>query len=576
MKLPVVILFAVLVAGCGSVPIEENPIVEANKSFLKQSDNYLRSYLAFKPVYASTIGYHHFDGELPDYSPKSIEAELVRIEGFRQALANLPAGDLDSYNLTDWEILENSMIAWKRRLTDKPDFKRDPLFYNNIVIKGLETLLCGDHAPATIRMEALLLRLKKIPEFLDIARVNLTETPEILRAAAEKPLVNTMYMLRNNLPGRVKAHLDGDLPEGFDEAHLNAIYSYTDFVLLFVKDELKKKTIKSPIIGEELYFKLWKNEEILNISNNDIDSILEFCKSNRDSVIESMKAAAKLIDPKKDLSWVLSNIESKEITLKDITDSANRTVGDLKLFIKDKNLVSIPYAFDQTVKVIEPDPRMQSIITSMTPGVLAKDLPIKGSFSINPLPSDYSNSDKYDTLRFYTPYTIALLCAGASYPGNHVQALKTRNSRSMVRKTYESATAKKGWAHYCRDLIMEYGFDPRPEAFLAQLKLSLLEINRLEAAARIHCGKISLNEAEKFLIESSFITPTMAHNEIVRIVRDPKTGAGAIGKAQIIKLRNLYMDGSSSKSIKVFHDLFLSDGPVPTPIIASTVFGLKI
>ena len=140
----------------------------------------------------------------------------------------------------------------------------------------------------------------------------------------------------------------------------------------------------------------------------------------------------------------------------------------------------------------------------------------------------------------------------------------------------DSATYKAGWSLYCQELVLDAGFDPRPEAQLTRLKLSLLEINRLELSTRIHCLNMPLDKARTFLMQNSYIQRCLADRELVEIVRNPKSGAGFIGKSQIMKLRDLYQAQEGEGLLKRFHDLFLSAGQAPVPVIANLVFGKQI
>jgi hypothetical protein len=258
MKWTALATLLLLLGSCASV--EDEP-PGANEVFEQLSRDYLNGYLAFKPVYATRLGVHTFDGELPDYSPRSVDAEILRIDGYLESLSTIPAGNLSSEYLSDLELLQASMVAWRSRLTEKADCKRDPLFYNDTIVEGLELLLRRDFAPAAERMDALLSRIREIPRFLEVARINLIEVPEVLRSASEQPLVNTMHVMRDTLPERIMDQMDGRLPEDFEAAHIDANYAYMDYIL-FVKDQLRKSTVEDGTLGEELFLDRWSNEEL--------------------------------------------------------------------------------------------------------------------------------------------------------------------------------------------------------------------------------------------------------------------------------------------------------------------------
>ena len=569
MKKTIVGFLIVLAAACASD--ESGKLPSADEQFTELSLYCLKGLLAFKPVYSSRLGEHSFDAELPDYSPRSVEAECLRIDGFLQQLSTIAAGRLSSRNLDDLEILCNSLEAWKCELTSKPAFKRDPLFYNKIVVEGIELLLRRDHAPAAERMKSLVSRLERIPEFFEVARINLTEVPELLRKAAENPLINSMYLLRDSLPERILAQMDGLLPEGFEGAHIKAIYAYTDFIF-FVNDRLKEMSIENNGLGDELFKERWALKESMEIN---LEDVLDLCAGERERLLSMMAENAGLIDPETDTAGAIRRMENNHESVKWISDEFARIAEKLKEFTCEKNIVSTPAGGFGELKVIPAEPRTTSYITTIPPEIMGFSSRA-GLLAINPLLPGCTHEEKKVLLRFFYPSNIAMLAAGAGYPGKFVAASMTRENDSLLRKVLESATFTEGWASYSVKLMIELGFDPRPETLLTQLRMCLLETNRMEISARIHCKGMKIEDAVKFMEENSFISPLQARREVIGIVRNPMTGAGLIGKKIIMKLRDEYLSEDSSRTRRGFHDLLLSEGKLPLPVIAQIAFMKKI
>jgi hypothetical protein len=570
MKKTIMIFLLLVLAACASD--DQGPPPSADEQFKALAIDYIEGWMAFRPVYATMMGLHTHDTRLPDFSPRALKTEMARIDGFLKEVTAIPLGQLNPENLYDLEILTSAVRARRSRLTEAPDYKRDPLFYNDLIILGLECLLRRDFAPAAIRVESLLSRLSQIPTLLEVAQINLTQVPEILRNASEKPLVNTMHMLRDNLPGRIRDQMDGHLPEGFDEVHKEAVYAYTDYIL-FVKDHLRDHNSTPSGIGERLFLERWADEEAVDLIS--ADAVLELCRTAREALLEQMNRRIRLVDPEATLSDVLARIEENHESVKGVTDRAADLVGDLKSFILEKDVVTLPEKADYSLRILDPDPRIHSLVSYLFPGYLDETC-ITGYAFINPLPPGCREEEEEVALRFFTPYSIALLTAGVAYPGTFVQTVKARDSGSVFRKVLHAATLTSGWAHYCEELVIEQGFDPRPEAFLTLFKMGLLEINRLEVSVRIHCLGMTEEDARTFLVEQSFITRCLAQREVIDITRNPKAGAGFVGKAQIQKLRDLYLSKDKSRKLKMFHDLLLSVGHAPVSVIANKVFGQKI
>lgn len=564
------LLLLVLLAACATEP--ETAPISADQQFEELLEEFLNGLFYFRPVFASRLGIHDYDSLLPDYSPRAVAAEVERVDYFLERISALPAGDLSLEHRQHLKSMKTAMEAWRFNLTMKPDFKRDPLFYNDLIVQGLELLLRRDHAPAAVRMDALNARLRRIPYLLEVARINLTEVPEILRTSSGESLVNSMYMLRDHLPGRIGEQMDGRLPEGFEEAHLQAVYAYMDYII-FVRGPLGYDTLEEHALGEPHFLQRWKNEESVELS---IDATLELCRSTREILLERMKQVARLIDGEASIESLLQGIEDDTTTVKWVTDAAAEAAVELKIFVEENDLLSFPAGGDADLRILAPDPRSFDTVTSLPPGLIG-DTNATGYVSINPIsPTCRRENERLASLRFFTPYSIALYTAGATYPGRFLQTLKAQNASPMILKVLEPATLIDGWSHYTEELVMETGFDARPEALLTQLRLSLMEVNRLEISTRIHCQGMSIKEAVEFLASSSFICPCMAQREVIQIIRNPKAGAAFIGKAQILKLRNSYLAEDEHRSLKSFHDRLLDAGRLPVSVIARRSFGKSI
>ncbi|MHC4941663.1 MAG: DUF885 family protein [Planctomycetota bacterium] len=565
----IICLLALLVACAG----DEKVRISADQQFIDLSQEYLDGYLAFRPVYATRLGIHDFDGKLPDLSPRAVNQEIERIHAFSQKFSAIPAGELSPQNLSDMEALEAAMDVWTSWLTHTHSpFRRDPLFYNDLIFESLELLLRRDFAPASVRMKALVSRLTHIPRLLEVARVNLTDVPEILREASEAALTHSLYMIRDQLPDRVRKQMNERLPEEFEEAHIYAVYAYQDF-LLYVIGPMNRESIEHPAVGRDYYTTLWRSEESIEL---DVDATLELCARSREEVLMRMREVTRLVNPQSDSKATLARLQEDHESLKGVRDLAIQTSAALKNFVRESNLFSLPFEGMPDLKILPPDPRTYKLVEFMPYGIM--DPKCRTAFvSLNPEPPICDvNEERIDALRFFTPYAITLLTAGATWPGSFVNTLNTQKDADRIRLLWEPATLWQGWAHYCEELVIDRGFDARPEALLTQLQFRLLEINRLEAACRIHCMNMPVAEAVEFMRSQSFITLCVARREVIEIARNPKVGAGFIGKAQILKLRESYLSEDSRRSLKSFHDLLLSAGRAPVSVIARKYFGKAI
>jgi uncharacterized protein (DUF885 family) len=121
-------------------------------------------------------------------------------------------------------------------------------------------------------------------------------------------------------------------------------------------------------------------------------------------------------------------------------------------------------------------------------------------------------------------------------------------------------TMAEGWASYATDLMDEAGFLTPLESY-AEPHAHARAAARAIVDVELHCGGMSLQEAESFYHARTNMSPAAARSEVTKNIMFP--GAALIyfvGSARIHELRREY---EQRLGLRKFHDLLLAQGSIP-------------
>lgn len=156
-------------------------------------------------------------------------------------------------------------------------------------------------------------------------------------------------------------------------------------------------------------------------------------------------------------------------------------------------------------------------------------------------------------------------------PGHHFQmSLQSENEKlPKFRRFIWYGAYGEGYALYCESLGKELGLYTDPYQHMGALGDEILRAIRLVVDVAMHTGKMTREEAIKYMMDNESISEEGATAEIERYMVYPgqalsyKTGA-----LKIWELRNKYSKMLGDKfSLSAFHDEFLKDGCMPLEVI---------
>jgi uncharacterized protein (DUF885 family) len=148
---------------------------------------------------------------------------------------------------------------------------------------------------------------------------------------------------------------------------------------------------------------------------------------------------------------------------------------------------------------------------------------------------------------------------------------------TMVRRLAMTNSNVEGWAHYCETMMLDEGFGgDDPKLRLGQLIDAMLRDARYIVGIKLHTEGMTVDQATDFFVKEGHQSRPIAQKEALRGTSDPTYLYYALGKLEILKLRQDWQAKMGDKySIGEFHKRLMEAGTVPIKIIRREMMGAE-
>ncbi|MGI9625798.1 MAG: DUF885 family protein [Longimicrobiales bacterium] len=542
-------------------------------------DRFFDAYYRARPVNATFIGVHDFDGEWPDFT----EHGAGDVVGEMTAqLAALEALEADSSGLASepWEPRFDVRLAagyLRQQLWEYESahfHQGNPSLYTGEAAFGIISLFLGNAEPLDQRVASATERLAGLPAFLDQLRANVRIAPPAWTERALRECRGVRNLLEVGLD-----HLDGAWP--------------ADTVSSQARTSLRRERDGSlkALGGLEHYL----NEEIGAAGP-------EVCQAGEEAFRMYLREGHCVDDsPQELLRYALSEIEEVRALVKDV-DAAE----DQRLLQARRSTAEAYYdRYQELWDQVRATAVAQDLVTwpefpieylprpnwtrAAAPDLYflfyrspaAFDRPPVHKYLVTPLDSDASVEAQDKVLKSTHDAVIKLnhvIHHGSI--GHHVQNWHAFRSKSRVGRIaavdcasriamFCGGTMAEGWACYATDLMNEAG-SLTPLEQRAEQRSRIRMCARAVADIRLHLGEFTLDEAATYYVEQAGMSAPAGRSEAVKNSMFP--GAAVmymLGRDRIHTLRReMSALQGAGFSLKGFHDEFLAFGSVPVQLIA--------
>ncbi|MEY2547273.1 MAG: hypothetical protein QOG48_2390 [Verrucomicrobiota bacterium] len=540
------------------------------------AEEYIKGYLAARPLLGTSLGMHEYDGKISDYSRLALDAELSRLRRFDDRLRLFDATKLSQRQGIDLRILQ---AAIKRELFQRVDmsiFERDPMVYARAA--DVNVYLKRNFAALEDRVHSVVQIEQQIPNIVIAAKTNLNAVlPKPYVELAIQVAKGSADFLRKDLVEATKDIKDDRIKAELTESNRRAAAALSEYAT-WLERECLPNASPDFAIGEEKFRRLMTETELVDLAP---DKLLEIGLTELKKEQEAFAAAAKIVDPDKSPVEVYKQIQSEHPTGENLIPEISITLEQVRKFLSAKKLVTIPSEVRPQVKETPQYRRATSFASMDTPGAFEKRA-TEAYYYVTPPEADWPNDQKEQWLTSFNYYTSDIVSIHEVYPGHYVQFLRLHASTaSKVEKIFASYAFVEGWAHYCEKLMVDEGFGAPPEKNatntdtkraakyrMAQADEAMLRLCRLCASIKMHTQKMSVADATKFFQDNCYYEEKPARAEAMRGTFDPGYMNYTLGKLQILKLREDYKAQQGAEfSLQKFHNELLNHGMPPIRLL---------
>jgi uncharacterized protein (DUF885 family) len=566
-KLLLLLSLISLIVGCQPIANSNRSANTATATKTKWDsyvDQFLNDYFAANPTFAVIQGKHEYDGKFPDWSEEGLNKEIARLKSEREKASAFKDNELDDRQRFERDYLiariDNDLF-W-RETADQPH--TNPYWYSDPT--DPDVYVSRPYAPLETRIKAYTTYAKNLPAALAQIKGNLKgPLSKNLIAIGRQTIGGLADFFSKDVVKVFEPVKDEQLQKGFKEANDGAIKAVKDFDAFLASQE--KTANNNFALGPDKFKAMLKQTEGVDI---DLASLEQVAQHDLDRNTDALKVECAKFAPGQSLQQCMAKANADKAPGADVVQAAENQLGDLRKFIIDKNVVSIPGTEEAHARQAPPYKAWNFAYINI-PGPYETNLP--SYYYVSP-PNPTWSKEKQEA---YVPGKGSLLFTSVHevYPGHFVQFLHANRSGSKFGQVFVGYAFAEGWAHYCEEMMYDAGLGlGDPEMHIGQLEEALLRNVRFLSAIGLHTKGMTVDESKKMFLERAFQDEGNAEQQANRGTFDPAYLNYTMGKLMIRKLREDWTASHGGRDAwKQFHDQFLSFGGPPIPLVRKAMMG---
>lgn len=551
-----------LLAGCGKSSPPAGPGAAQSEDALSSAwpaftEQFIEAYFRANPSFAAGQGRHEFDGGLPDWSAAGIQAEIDRLQQAREH-----ASGLDSASLSARQQFERAYLV--SRIDERLFWMRDarqpftnPAYYFD---NGLDpsTYVSVPYAPAGTRLKAFVKYAKAIPNAVAQIRSNLkAPLPRTFVDYGIAGFGGFANFYRNDVPRAFAEVQDKELQQELAaaiEPAAKAMQEMSEWL-----QSQREQATDDFALGAERFAAMVRLTENVTTAVEKLEAI---GRADLERNLAALAAACNAYSPKTSIEACIGK-QGKDKPAGGAVEGARRQLEELRQFVLDKDLVSIP-GTEQALVEEAPPYRRQNFAYINIPGPYETNLP--SVYYIAPPDPSWTKAEQQD----YIPGKANLMFTSVHevWPGHFLQFLHSNRTSWRFGQLFVGYGFAEGWAHYTEELMVEEGLaQDAPELRVGQLLNALLRNVRYLCAIGLHTKGMSVQQCEAMFKEKAYQDVGNARQQASRGTYDPAYLNYTMGKLMILKLRSDWQAENPDRTLQEFHDEFLSYGGPPIPLV---------
>ena len=535
----------------------------ADAEYTRFAREYLDGYYAAHPVRATNLGLHSYDARLPDLSAGAFQRRTVELRGWLARLERLDRPSLTGDAVFDVRILENALRAELLELEEVRDWQRNPMVYSSTLANGLSSLSQREFAPVEERVRSLMARMERIPAVVAAAKANLRDVPRLWAEQSVRDTRGTVGFLRGDLPKALEAQglskVDAALRQELSAA-LERTTAEVEGFAWWQETELLRNAKGDFRLGREHFERKLALEEHVALTAEQLRDINERAIQEYQAWVE--REAAR-VDATKSPVEVMDALAHDHPSPEELIPLARKQLEECQRFVVERGLLTLPSERLPVVRETPPYARM-GFASMDTPGPF-ETRATEAFYNITNVEPGWTEAQKSQHLTYFNRAGLLGITVHEGMPGHFVQLLYEARIPTEVRKVFTPASLVEGWAHYAEQMMVDEGLGGGdPAVRLGQLRRALQRHARWHAGLSMHAFGESVEAAAKRYAEIAYFEPFPALREVQRGTFNPTYLYYALGRMQILKLREDYKRYLEARgqtfSLRDFHDRFLQLG----------------
>jgi uncharacterized protein (DUF885 family) len=568
----IVAMAAMLFAACQATPAAppKASLGSGDAAFSTLATFILKDRYRRHPSVATDLGIHTYDLLMDDASKQTIDDETAELTSFKQELDKIDPTTLTPAKQFDREQLRHALDAGVLANTVVRTWAKDPDFYSSAVTNAAYVIMKRKYAPADDRLRMLIAREKQMPHVLEEARINLTSPVKVFTEIAIEQIDGNISFFKNDVTAAFASVTDKPLVDEFRKTNGGVMTALAQYKA-YLQKEVLPKAATPYAIGADTYAKLLNATDMIALP---LDRLLALADADRARNEAAFIDTAKKIDAVKAADAVLAGIEREHPAPSDLLKTSQNSLDDIRRFIVDRHIMTIPASDPARVKETPPFMRSTTSASMDTPGPF-ETAKLEAFYNMTLPDPRGTAAQQEDYMRSWYFAEMSNVAVHEVYPGHFIQFLYAKSFPSDVRKVYSANTNVEGWAHYCEQMMIDEGFHADdPKYRLAQLQDALLRNVRFIAGIKMHTQGMTVDEATRLFETAGHQPHAIAVQEAKRGAGDPLYGYYTMGKLMILKLRDDYRTKlGDAFTLQKFHDTFIALGPLPLPLVRTAMLG---
>lgn len=529
--------------------------------FSKIVETYFYRILDLKPFWGSDLGLEEYDSLMPHGGRSHIEAVLSLYESFNQEIKAWQESSLSFTEKIDRDTLIYSLELDIFKLKELQVWKSFP-FAPAEIGSALYTLISRDATPFEKRIQSIIARMSKIPEYLQQSR-ELLEQPVWVWVEIGIESCHRMRGYLEFIENMTRELIsDKSVVENLFEKSTHVREAFAEFES-WLYTEVLPRCSHNYAISEEKYDRLLE-KRMLSLTREEILGIgEEYVRTIRGDI----DVLVRKIDSTASLDEILKKIqENHPPDFEGVIKECTKMMNQAREFVGTSGFATLP---EGDVLDIQATPIfMRHFIpfaAYSSPGKFDKVQ--KGIYMITPVEGGS------ESLSRFCFDDLINTSVHEGYPGHHLQLVCANLNPSLARIFSHATEFCEGWAHYCEDAMADAGFmNTLPSALIRQ-KDMLWRAWRIIIDIKLCTGRISFEEAIRLLVEEVGMDEVPALAEIKRYTYTPGYQLSYLIGKHLLKamkenIRNEYPGQFSQKEL---HDILLYSGNLPIFLMEKVV-----